>query len=192
MVRKFYLTLIVVAGTALYTGCDLAPSAPGVPHYLNAELAGTKYSAYEGSGTFRILPPGSSGARFSLVSAGTGAYESQGFSFLALEPLAIGEHPVGELDSHTVQAVYRYDDGDVRRIFEARSGSLQISDVTPRRVRGTFTILAFLSQTCTLHAAFPAPILDCTSTPGSEGVEITGSFVVGLLGGENPGLVPSS
>ncbi|CAN5725525.1 hypothetical protein BH23GEM6_BH23GEM6_22320 [soil metagenome] len=182
------LTFAAVVSSA---GCASDQVSPSDTSFLAADIGGSIQSRYEGSGSFRVLPAAATGARFALSSQGTGASDKQGFSFLALEPPAVGEHPVGDFDLRTFRVTYWADQGGVRRIYEAQTGLVRITASDVRRVSGSFSIRASLALRCILRPAFPSPILDCESTPGTEEVEITGSFVTGPVGGVLPGLTPS-
>lgn len=188
---RLRLPAALFATTALLAGCTSELSGPDRPSSFSASVTGSVQSEYHGDGTFRLLPPGRAGPRFSLHSRGSGSSSEQGFAFLAMDAIAVGEHPVGEIDATTVRASFWYDEGQTRRIFRAGAGTLLVTEASERRLAGSFSITATLVLTCSVAPGFPGPILDCAPDEGDRPAEITGTFDAGPLGGASPGLIPS-
>lgn len=189
---------LTIAAVAALAACTSEPTGASAPSFLRAAIAGSKQAQYDGSGTFQILPARMQGARFSLHSRGVEASADQGFAFHAMDAPMPGEYPIGErgrglqLDPDKFYATYWHDEGNLRTIFKARSGTVRISESTPRRVAGSFQITATLLYVCTLSLpAGPGQLMDCKPAQEEGSIEITGSFDAGPIGGENPGLIPS-
>lgn len=180
--------------TGTLAGCAHEPVATGAPAFLSAAIDGSIRADYSGTGTFQTLPAKVSGARFSLHSSGTGASTGQGFAFQSMLPPEPGEYPIGvmsgdeKLDGGAFHASYWYDEGGVKRIFGAASGTVRISESTTRRVVGTFRVTARPLYLCTLKPSLAGQLTTCAPSDDEASLEITGSFDAGPLGGESPGL----
>lgn len=188
---KTCVIALSIAATATLAACTSESTGMSAPSFLRAAIAGSVQAQYSGSGTFRVLPEGVRGPRFDLHSQGVGESTNQGFAFHAVQVPTPGEHPLGELDEDTFRAIYWYDEGNERKIFRARSGTVLISESTPKRVAGTFRLVASLVRDCTLEPGFPGQFLKCKPAQEEASVEIAGSFDAGPLGGDSPGLIPS-
>ncbi len=176
--------------SALLAACGRSPAAGEAP-LLGAALAGGGPGVVVGSGSFQLAPPGGPGpVRFGLHSRGSGASAGEGFWFHSTRPPAAGERPLGVLNADTDRATYWRDQGSVRRIYAAESGSLRVERATGRRVTGSFRMQARLAYVCQIIPASPAPVVECEPTAESGSVEITGSFDAGPMGGDTPGLTP--
>ena len=197
MGRRTRVTAVLIAATATLAGCTSEPTGPSAPSFLSAAITGSLQAQYEGSGTFRVLPSGIPGARFSLHSQGLGAVADQGFAFHAMNAPTPGEYPIGEMGRDgqiapdKFHANYWYDRDNIRTIFKAQSGTVRISESTPRRVAGSFHLTATLLYNCILSPNVVGQRIECEPTQGEETAEITGSFDASPLGGDRPGLTPS-
>jgi hypothetical protein len=188
---RTYAAILTIAVTAPHAACTSEPTAMKAPSFLTAAVNGSVQAQYSGSGNFRILQAGAQGPRFTLHSLGAGTSAAQGLAFQGMSAPTPGESPIGKLDEVTYRAKYWYDEGNVRKIFTARSGTLRFNDATPRRVAGSFRLSADLLYVCTLEPGFPATRVNCKPAQQDGSVEITGSFEAGPLGGDSPGLIPS-
>jgi hypothetical protein len=206
-VKVRFLATAFLAATAT-AGCGREPVAPADADFLLASVAGSVQAEYSGSGAFRVAPASvPSPLRFSLFSRGTGASLNQSFHFVGRDAPGVGEYALQDLPLRADRGfspellgegaylgAYSHREGSVLRIFRATSGSVRVTesrtDVAPRRIAGTFTMVGVLSSLCSVSPGFPWDMIECEYVDGGEGVEVAGSFAVGPLGGDDPGLTP--
>jgi hypothetical protein len=179
---KFLRSLTMIPALLAISACGNA-TGPTPATFLRAEIAGSIVGEYSGTGSFQTRPAFVPGPRFTLHSSGTGASANQGFAFMAAERPAPGEHAVGDVEAGLIQAHYWYDEGHARRLFQADSGSLQITESSDRRMVGTFEISARLVYLCEIVPGFPGDLMVCDPADETASVVTTGSFYASPIGG---------
>jgi hypothetical protein len=172
----------IILAILIFAACgDAVGPAPGA--VLNAEIQGSVEGDYAGTGWFQARPGQIFGPTFSLHSDGVGGSANQGFAFAAHEAPESGEYAVGVPGPGVMHVAYWHDEGQVRRVFAAESGMVEITHASNRRIAGTFQIGASLVYRCEIAPGFPGAIMVCDPADEVAALTITGSFDAAPIGG---------
>lgn len=181
------ITTIGFAGLILLAACGTTgPEAD--TGSLQATITGNIDAEYAGSGEFSTGTRLSGAGVFNLRSEGQGMSGPARFDIkhVGSKRPRRGTHSITLLgrdradpDEHGTGVIY-VEAGDGERHYVAKSGSLEITDSSDKRVAGTFTITGFLY--CQRAADVPprqrksCPVATRVD-PDAPTIEVTGSFV---------------
>jgi hypothetical protein len=158
---------------AMLAACEMNPTGPLPPSLLEARIEGSVASDYQGNGVFSTLQRGPIG--FILNSAGNGAARNEGFQFMSAAMPGEGAHTLGGADAQ-VRARYTIREGNVLKLYDARSGELVVTAASQDRFEGTFHFTGRLGAECDVSQP---GFMSCAIVPEDENlpaIAVSGSI----------------
>jgi hypothetical protein len=166
---------MVLLGVVVAAAASCSADVPAT--VMTADVTGSVDASHRGTAIFFS----SSGPLLASYSSSVHSLSErdgvrQELSFLGVQRFEHGTMPLG--DEPLLErpfASYHYQEDGIRRIFTARSGTLEVTESSAVAVAGSFQYTADLVMRCTVAPGFPGQIMECEAAAG-ETVQIAGSF----------------